>query len=356
MVPAPRHRNPLPAPEEQGWRWPGFSKDKRFAGRFPAIPIASLLVLSTAFVASASTPRLPSEVIPPGETLVYEIRWDPPAWMFFLPTISAGELTVQFHHDAQVDGKAVHRIAARAVSSGFFPKLTGVTVDDSFESLVATDTFCSERMTKKLREGKRHRDIYLTFDRSSGTGRYLAYDVAKTPPATLKDQEVKNIPSCVQDIVSGIYVTRLQPLTSGGKFPLIVSDDGTVKQVEVRVKQKETIEAAAGRFSAWKLETISVFGSLFRGGGSFLVWFSERSNRSKDQPVSHKLEEFLEHPGSGFRLLPPGTALNQRAVRIGRYWNQFDALAAQRPPQGESCSPKMHGVADHHQRSNLPLL
>jgi hypothetical protein len=83
----------------------------------------------------------------------------------------------------------------------------------------------------------------------------------------------------VQDIVSGIYVTRLQPLTSGGKFPLIVSDDGTVKQVEVRVKQKETIEAAAGRFSAWKLETISVFGSLFRGGGSFLVWFSDDAQR-----------------------------------------------------------------------------
>lgn len=236
-------------------------------------------MLSPAHGEAANNTLPPSEVIPVGETLVYEIRWDPPIWMFFLPTISAGELTVQFQHEAQVEGKPVHRIAARAISSGFFPKLTGVAVDDSFESVVAADSFCSEGMTKKLREGKRHRDVYLTFDRARGTGRYRAYDAAKTPPAELKNEEVKNIPPCVQDILSGIYVTRLRNLRSGEKFPLVVSDDGAVKKVEVRVKQKETVEAVAGRFSAWRLETISVFGNLFRGGGSFLVWFSDDAQR-----------------------------------------------------------------------------
>jgi len=229
--------------------------------------------------AAASNLRPATEVIPPGETLVYEIRWDPPAWMFFLPTISAGELTIQFQHGARLDGKAVHRIAARAVSSGFFPKLTGVTVDDSFESIVDPRGFCSLKMTKKLREGKRLRDIVLTFDAERGTGHYLAYDAAKTPPAQLKDEEVKDVPACVQDILSGIYVTRLQELSSGNKFPLVLSDDGAVKQVEVRVKERETVEAIAGRFSAFKLETVSVFGGLFKGGGTFLVWFSDDAHR-----------------------------------------------------------------------------
>jgi len=229
--------------------------------------------------AAASNLRPATEVIPPGETLVYEIRWDPPAWMFFLPTISAGELTIQFQHDARLDGKAVHRIAARAVSSGFFPKLTGVTVDDSFESIVDPRGFCSLKMTKKLREGKRLRDIVLTFDAERGTGHYLAYDAAKTPPAQLKDEEVKDVPACVQDILSGIYVARLQELSSGNQFPLVLSDDGAVKQVEVRVKERETVEAIAGRFSAFKLETVSVFGGLFKGGGTFLVWFSDDAHR-----------------------------------------------------------------------------
>jgi hypothetical protein len=199
--------------------------------------------------------------------------------MFFLPTISAGELTIEFQHDAGLEGKAAHRIMARAISSGFFPKLTGVAVDDSFESYVDASHFCSLRMTKKLREGKRLRDIVLTFNGERGTGHYLAHDASKTPPAQLKNEEVKDLPPCVQDILSGIYVTRLHELRSGSKFPLVVSDDGTVKQVEVRVKERETVDAIAGRFTAWKAESVSVFGGLFKGGGTFLVWFSDDAHR-----------------------------------------------------------------------------
>jgi hypothetical protein len=241
--------------------------------------LISVLSFSPLPAAAAKRLQSPSEVISPGETLVYEIRWDPPAWMFFLPTISAGELTIHFEHESRANGKAAHRITARAVSSGFFPRVTGISVDDSFESIVDADQFCSLRMTKKLREGKRLRDIVLTFDGEHGTGHYLAHDAAKTPPAELKNEEVKNLPPCVQDILSGIYVTRLQELRSGAKFPLVVSDDGTVKQVEVRVKENESVEAIAGRFSALKVETVSVFGGLFKGGGTFLVWFSDDAHR-----------------------------------------------------------------------------
>ena len=278
-VPAPLPLTPLPRWREGNRSLSSFSRDKGHRHYFLQLSIVCLLSFSPLLAAAANNLRPPSEVIPPGETLVYEIRWDPPAWMFFLPTISAGELTVQFKHQAVLDGKPVHQITARAISSGFFPKLTGVSVDDSFESFVDADRFCSVRMTKKLREGKRLRDIVLTFNGERGTGRYLAYDAAKTPPAEVKNEEVKNLPRCVQDILSGIYVTRLQELRAGEKFPLVVSDDGTVKQVEVRVKEKETIEAVAGRFSAWKVETVSVFGGLFKGGGTFLVWFSDDAHR-----------------------------------------------------------------------------
>jgi len=245
-----------------------------------ALPVLLLSFSPVLLAGAADNLRSPSEVIPPGETLVFEIRWDPPTWMFFLPAISAGELTIQFQHDARFEGQSVHRIVARAVSSGFFPKLTGVSVDDSFESFVDGTRFCSRRMTKRLREGKRLRDIVLTFDGERGTGHYLAHDASKTPPAQLKNEGVKNLPPCVQDILSGIYLTRLHEMRSGEKFPLVVSDDGTVKQVEVRVKEKETVNAVAGQFTAWKVETVSVFGGLFKGGGAFLVWFSDDAHHA----------------------------------------------------------------------------
>jgi hypothetical protein len=224
---------------------------------------------------ATTTVKKATEVFPEGETLVYDVRWDPPGWMFFLPTIGAGEMTVQFQNHGKHEGKPAYKITLRAVSSGFLPKLTGITVDDSFESIVDAGEFCSRRMTKKLREGKRHRDIFLSFNPESGKGHYLAFDVGQDPPVRLKDDEVRNVPPCVQDILSAIYVTRLKELKLGDKYPLTLSDDGEIKQVEVNVREKEPVEAAAGRFQALRLETISVSGALFKGGGTLLVWLSD---------------------------------------------------------------------------------
>ncbi len=236
--------------------------------------LASLLVcMATAVRAEALRP--PLEVMPPGETLIYEVRWDPPAWLFFLPTISAGDLTIQFHGQTEFDGKPVYRITARAVSSGFFPKLTGINVDDFFESIVDATEFCSCKMTKRLREGKRQRDIYLTFDRERGRGQFLMFDAATRPPQQLKNEEVKNLPPCVQDVLSGIYLTRLRRLRVGAIYPLTISDDGVVKEVETRVTKKEPVEALAGPFAALKVETVSSLGGLFKGGGTFFIWFSD---------------------------------------------------------------------------------
>ena len=225
--------------------------------------------------AQAESLRVPAKVFPLGETLVYEVRWDAPAWVFFMPTISAGEMTFRFQEKLNYQGVPAYRITADAISSGFLPRITGISVQDSFESIVDAQEFCSFRMIKKTREGKRQRDIFLTFDRKNGKGHFSAYDVSKQPPVELKNEEVKNIPACVQDLLSAIYHTRLRDLKIGENYPLTISDNGVVKEVEVRVKKRETVESAAGTFSALKVETVSVFGGLFKSGGSLLVWVSD---------------------------------------------------------------------------------
>jgi Protein of unknown function (DUF3108) len=223
----------------------------------------------------ASGPKRPHEVFPEGETLTYEVRWNPPAWMFFLPTISAGEMTLRFENHGSYEGKPAYRISARAISSGVLPKLTGMTIDDSFESVVDASEFCSYQMTKRLREGKRHRDIFLNFDGERGKGQIRVYDTSKAPPAELRNEQVNGFPKCVQDILSAIYFTRLKDLRLGDTYRIAVSDDGMVKQVEVNVRKKESVAAVAGQFTALRLEAISAFGGLFKGGGTFVVWMSD---------------------------------------------------------------------------------
>jgi len=221
----------------------------------------------------------PPPLFPAGETLVYEVRWDPPGWMFFLPTVDAGEITLKFQERLTYNGNPAFKITADAISSGFLPRITGVSVQDYFESIIDAREFCSLKLIKKTREGKRQRDIILTFDREKGRGHFVAYDVSKKPPVELKNDEVQNIPSCVQDFLSAIYHTRLRDLKIGGSYPLTVSDNGMVKQVEIRVRKRESVECALGKYSALKVETISVFGGLFRGGGTFIVWFSDDPNK-----------------------------------------------------------------------------
>jgi hypothetical protein len=240
-----------------------------------SVTIGSCLACLAQTVTSKPSPAL----FPIGETLVYEVRWDPPAWMFFLPTIDAGEITLKFHERLTYNGNPAFKITADAISSGFLPRITGISVQDYFESIVDAREFCSFKMTKKTREGKRQRDITLTFDREKGRGHFVAYDVSKKPPVELKNDEVRNIPSCVQDFLSAIYHTRLRDLKIGRSYPLTVSDNGLVKQVEIRVKKRESVECAVGTYSTLKVETVSVFGSLFRDGGTFIVWLSDDQNK-----------------------------------------------------------------------------
>jgi hypothetical protein len=237
--------------------------------------LSSLVVLASLGNSRAEKLKKPQDVFPTGETLVYEVRWDPPAWMFFFPTVTAGELTLRVWEAANTQQDSTLRVTAEAISSGFLPRIAGISVRDHFESIIATPEFCSLQMTKLLREGKRQRDIVLTFHPESGTGHYLSLDVSRTPHVELKNEEVKNVPSCVQDLISAIYHTRLRELKVGEEHALTVSDDGKVKPIRLRVSRREEVHVEAHSYSALKLETMAVFGGLFKEGGTLSVWVTD---------------------------------------------------------------------------------
>jgi len=199
--------------------------------------------------------------------------------MFFLPTVSAGEITFTFQGQILHKGTPAFKITADAVSSGFLPRIAGITVADSFESIVSAREFCSLQMSKKIREGKRQRDILLTFDPINGGGHYLAHDVSKRPPAELKNEPVQNLPAGVQDLLSAIYYTRLQDLKIGTKVSMAISDNGTVKKIEITVDKREMVDSALGKLPALRTEASSVFGGLFQSGGTLLVWVSDDQRR-----------------------------------------------------------------------------
>ena len=117
--------------------------------------------------------------------------------------------------------------------------------------------------------------FFSTFHSKDGTGHFLVYDVSKTPHVELKNEEVKNIPPCVQDLISAIYSTRLHELKVGEEHELTVSDDGKVKPIRLRVSKREEVQVAARKYSVLKIETLAVFGGLFKDRGTLAVWVTD---------------------------------------------------------------------------------
>jgi hypothetical protein len=152
-------------------------------------------------------------------------------------------------------------------------------IDEEFIFLAEPDTFCSLSVSKKIREGKRKRHIDVEYLRDTRQLHIREIDENIDPPAVKKDEVKDGIPECVQDPFSAIYLLRMSPLRDGYSRVFPVGNDDKVKDVTSRVEKQEIIETPAGRFTAWRINTIALIGGLFKGGGQFRIWFSADDRR-----------------------------------------------------------------------------
>lgn len=246
----------------------------------------------------------PAVVFPPGESLVYEVKWDPPSWMFFLPTLSAGQMTLRCQNHFQYQDRPAYLFSVDAISSGFLSRLTGLTVNDYFESMVEVQNFCSLRMYKKTQEGKRRFEMIQTFHPGQTTGHLLIKDDSKSPPRTTRDEEVKDLPPCVQDLVSIVYHARLHPLRVGESYPMVICETGKAREFSLFVRRKEWVNTAGGPVSALLIEGDTQPNVLFKDGGRFSVWATDDPRKI---PVRYEINvklgrvfgDLVHLPGTG---------------------------------------------------------
>jgi len=222
----------------------------------------------------------PEETFTTGEMLVYKVEWSPPWYLFFLPTMDAGEATLGVFDGTETeDGKETVRIVFTARSSGAFAKLAGVTVEDHFESHADADTLCTISVQKKIREGKRKRDIDVRFEPDRRRLHIRAVNVAAVPPKVDRDEYVNDIPPCVRDIFAALFEVRRRDFAEGVRHRSLVGDDDLVREIETQVEKKEMVKTPHGRYETWKVNTVSLFGGLFKDGGQFRVWLTADSQK-----------------------------------------------------------------------------
>jgi hypothetical protein len=209
-----------------------------------------------------------------GEHLVYVVKWDPPWYLFFLPSMEAGEIDLQLAGETEHMGKKAWKIVFKAHSSGMLLKMSGVKIEDEFIFVTEPQTFCSLSASKRIREGKRKRQIGVEYMRDAGQLHIREMDESVVPSKLKKDEIKNNIPSCIQDPFSAIYFLRLSELRPKHEQAFVIGYDDRVKEIRTHVEKQETVETPMGKFPAWNISTAALMGGLFKERGQFRIWLS----------------------------------------------------------------------------------
>jgi hypothetical protein len=200
----------------------------------------------------------------PGEMLTYDVTWS---------IFHAGEVTASLRSVSEGSDDA-YEVTTTARSQGFVSLL--FNVNNEFRSLFNPQTLCSDRIMKKINEGRRHKDTLIVFDKVRNLALLDERDLSK-PDAPAKHAE-NEIPPCVEDVVTAFYYLRRQPLEVGHTIEFPVNDGSKTRKVVAEVQAREKVQTPMGTYDAFRVEP-KVISELIRRKGRMLVWFSADNQR-----------------------------------------------------------------------------
>ena len=217
----------------------------------------AVLALANPLLPAAQEKALPFE---PGERLNYDVTWS---------IFPAGTVSATLGSEGQ-ESKDNYTVTTTAQSQGFVSLL--FNVQNEFRSFFNPRTLCSERISKKINEGRRHKETEIVFDSKRKRAILEERDLTK-PNEPLKHAE-NEIPNCVEDVVTAFYYLRRQDFQIGKPLHLPVNDGSKTYDVTLDVQAREGIQTPLGNRSAIRVEP-KVFSGLFKRKGRMLVWFSD---------------------------------------------------------------------------------
>jgi len=212
--------------------------------------------------------------LPVGEKLFYSIYWDPPWYLFFFPNMHAGNAELSIEEGSEFKGRRVLKILFKFYSSGTLAKISNLEINDEFLFLTDPDTLCTLKVSKKIREGKRKRQLDVQYIPENRQLHMLEYDESVNPRKLIKDVLKNDIPACIQDPFSALYDLRRRSMDDDSVITTTIGHDDIVKEVNSRVEKLVALDTTAGKIPAWKIQTISLVEGLFKKGGEFRIWLS----------------------------------------------------------------------------------
>jgi hypothetical protein len=206
-----------------------------------------------------------------GEKLRYEVSFSKLIFGGVIGDVQLSVANAERTKDAQL------ALKAELASKGFFPKLFGIKVRDTYNSIVSAQDLGLHESHKSIAEGSNRREQRSVIDREAGRVTFTERNLADKK-AEPKTKEAAS-PAWIQDMLSATYFVRTQPLNPGDVIKIPISDGGEVYEIEVIVEGREEVKASAGVFKAIRLNLKIFDGRFVRRSGEMLMWLSDDARR-----------------------------------------------------------------------------
>ena len=189
------------------------------------------------------------------ERLTYTVEWR---------LIHAGNVVIEAGPTSEV---------VKLESAGMVSAL--YKIDDTYR-VQFDSSFCAASSQMNSKEGLRHRETAITFDRNRNRASLLERDVDKNSVVSKTDIP---IPNCVHDVITALKQLRRTKVDVGQSVQLPVSDGRKSAAVKIEAQERERVITPAGAFNAVRYEVNLLNGVVYSRAGRVFIWLTDDDRR-----------------------------------------------------------------------------
>jgi hypothetical protein len=143
--------------------------------------------------------------------------------------------------------------------------------------------FCATSSLMDAREGSRHRETTVNFDRIRNRASLVEKDMVKNTIVSKTDVQ---IPNCAHEVITALKQLRRTKVEVGQSVQLPVSDGRKSAAVKVEAQERERVITPAGSFNTVRYEINLLNGVVYSRTGRAFIWLTDDERRL---PVQFRL-------------------------------------------------------------------
>ena len=142
---------------------------------------------------------------------------------------------------------------------------------------------CATSSSMNAKEGSRHRETTINFDRNRNRAFLTEKDLIKNTIVSKTDVQ---IPSCPHDVITALKQLRRTKVDVGQSVQIPITDGRKSAAVKIEAQERERVITPAGTFNTVRYEVNVLNGVVYTRTGRVFVWLTDDEKRL---PVQFRL-------------------------------------------------------------------